>query len=375
VQTLTTHATTWLVQFPVLVTRDHRDTLQRELLGATRERMLREIAEALEVLTAERPLLLVFEDLHWMDPATVDLLGALARRRGPARLLVVATYRPVELAFWQHPLKTLRQELLVHQLCHELALEPLGEVDVAAYLAAVSGGTNLPEGLAGLVYRQTEGNPLFMRAVLEHLTQQGLLAREAEGWSLRVPLEDIALGVPESLRQMIDAQLERLAPKEQRALEVASINGAVFTAGVSAAAADLEAHDFEDMCETLARRQHLVRAAGAQQFPDGSISQRYAFVHALYREVCYWRQAPGRRARLHRRIAERLEALCAAQRSEVAAELAHHFEAAAECRVPSSIYGWRQTRLDADMPIGKRRPYSTSTCSTFCAHCLRQSVP
>jgi predicted ATPase len=105
VQTLATHAPTWLVQFPALVTRDHRDTLQRELLRTTRERMLREIAEALEVLTAECPLLLVFEDLHWGDPATVDLLGALARRRGPARLMLVATYRSVDLAFWQHPLK------------------------------------------------------------------------------------------------------------------------------------------------------------------------------------------------------------------------------------------------------------------------------
>ena len=183
VQTLATHAPTWLVQFPALVTRAHRDTLQRELLGATRERMLREIAEVLETLTADRPLLLVFEDLQWVDHATVDLLAALARRRAPAQLLLVATYRPVDLAFWDHPLQALTQELRVHQLCHELAVEPLSEADVAAYLAAASSGAPLPEGLAGLVYRHSEGNPLFMRAVLDHLTQQGLLAREADGWS------------------------------------------------------------------------------------------------------------------------------------------------------------------------------------------------
>ena len=151
----------------------HRDTLQRELLGTTRERMLREIAEALETLTADRPLLLIFEDLQWVDPATVDLLAALARRRAPAHLLLVATYRPVDLALWEHPLRALTQELLVHQLCHELAVEPLGDADVAAYLAAVSAGARLPEGLAGLVSRHSEGNPLFMRAALDHLTQQG----------------------------------------------------------------------------------------------------------------------------------------------------------------------------------------------------------
>ena len=330
VQTLATHAPTWLVQFPALVTRDHRDTLQRELLGATRERMLREIAEALEVLTAEQPLLLIFEDLHWVDPATVDLLGALARRRGPARLMVVATYRPVELAFWQHPLKGLTQELLVHQLCHELALEPLGKADVAAYLAVASGGTNLPAGLAGLVYRQTEGNPLFMRAVLDHLTQKGLLDREADGWYLRVPLAEIALGVPENLRQMIDAQIERLGPEEQYMLEVASVAGMVFTPSVIASATQLEPDDAEAMCEALSRRQHLVRAASPQSFPDGRIGQGYEFVHALYREVCYWRQTPSRRATWHRRLGEQLEALFAAQRNDVAPELAYHFEAGTE---------------------------------------------
>ena len=312
------------------MTRAHRDTLQRELQGATRERMLREMAELLEVLTAARPLLLVFEDLQWVDHATVDLLAALARRRAPAQLLLVGTYRPVDLAFGQHPLRALTQELLVHQLCHELAVEPLGEADVAAYLAAAAAGAPLPEGLAGLVYRHSEGNPLFMRAVLDHLTQQGLLAREPDGWQLRVPIADIAIGVPESVRQMIDAQIARLRPEEQRLLEVASVAGAVFTASVCAAAADQEPEHFEALCETLARRQHLVRASGPPQvLPDGSLAPRYAFVHALYREVCYGRQAPGRRATLHRRLGERMEVVFATQLHDVAAELAYHFEAGA----------------------------------------------
>ena len=86
---------------------------------------------------------------------------------------------------------------------------------------------------------------------------------------------------------------------------------------------------FEALCETLARRQHLVRTAGAQQLPDGSLAPRYAFVHALYREVCYWRQAPGRRATLHRRLGEQLEGVFAAQLHDVASELAYHFEAGA----------------------------------------------
>jgi predicted ATPase len=265
-----------------------------------------------------------------VDRATVDLLAALARRRGPALLMLVATYQPVDLAFWDHPLKVLTQELLVHQLCHEIAVEPLGEADVATYLASASAGARLPEELAGMLHRHSEGNPLFMRAVLDHLTQQGLLAREHDRWQLQVSSADIELEVPESLRQVSEAQIERLRPEEQRAVEVASVTGAVFPASVSAAATDLGVNDLEEVCDRLARRQYLLRTVDVQPYPDGSVSQRYAFAHALYREACYWRQAPGRRARLHRRIGEWLEALYAAQRSKVAAELAHHFEAGAD---------------------------------------------
>src|SRR5262245_54159712 len=330
VETLTTHAPTWLVQFPALLTPAHRATLQRELQDATRERMLRELAELLEVLTADRPLLLVLEDLQWADPATVDGLAALARRRAPAHLVLVATYRPVDLAFWAHPLQTLTQDLRVHQLCHDLVVEPLSEADIAAYLATVAAGAPRPEGLAALLSRHSEGNPLFMRAVLDHLTQQGVLAREPDGWQLRVPIAAMAVGVPENLRQMIEAQMARLGPEEQRVLEVASVTGVVFTASVSAAAADLEANDYDAVCASLARRQQLVRAADAQRFPDGSVSQRYEFVHALYREVCYWRQAPGHRAARHRCLGAHLEAVFATQLQDVAAELAHHCEAGAE---------------------------------------------
>jgi DNA-binding winged helix-turn-helix (wHTH) protein len=330
VETLASQAPTWLVQFPALLTRDHRDTLQRELLGATRERMLREINEALETLTATSRLLLVFEDLQWVDPATVDLLAALARGRGPAHLLLLGTYRPEDLALAEHPLQALTSELLVRELCHEITLKPLGEADVAAYLTAESAGAGAPQGLARLVHRHTEGNPLFMVAVLDHLTERGLISRQHGSWQLMVPPEDMALEVPESLRRVIEARIARLSPEEQRALEGASVTGVVFATAVGAVATDLDQDAFEELCARLARRQQIVRAAGAQPFPDGSVSSRYEFVHGLFREVCYGRLAPGRRARLHRRIGEQLEALFAQRLCDVAHELAYHFEAGAE---------------------------------------------
>ena len=101
----------------------------------TRERMLREMAEALEALTSERPLVLRLEDLHWSDVSTLELLSVLARRHEAARLLVLGTYRPVEMLANGHPLRTVRQELQLHRQCEEQRLAFLTEEHVAEYLA------------------------------------------------------------------------------------------------------------------------------------------------------------------------------------------------------------------------------------------------
>jgi predicted ATPase len=96
--------------------------------------MVREICEAAELITADTPLLIILEDLHWVDPSTLDVISALARRREPAKLLLVGTYRPVDLVLSQSPLRGLKQNLLVHSLCHEISIECLEEPDVAEYL-------------------------------------------------------------------------------------------------------------------------------------------------------------------------------------------------------------------------------------------------
>ena len=97
VQVLKQHAPTWLVQLPALLTDQELHAVQRRVEGSTRERMLRELVEALDVLGNDAPLVLVLEDLHWSDSATIDLLSMLARRREVSRLLVVATFRPADM--------------------------------------------------------------------------------------------------------------------------------------------------------------------------------------------------------------------------------------------------------------------------------------
>jgi len=119
---LSRYAPTWLVQMPALVSDSELEALQRRVQGATRERMLREMAEAVEALTAEHPLVLVVEDLHWSDYSTLDLLALLAQRRGPARLFLLGTYRPADVIRSGHRLRAMKQELQVHGQCEELPL-------------------------------------------------------------------------------------------------------------------------------------------------------------------------------------------------------------------------------------------------------------
>lgn len=331
VETLAAQAPTWLVQFPALLTREHRENLQREILGATRERMLREIGDALETISSATPLFLILEDLQWADNSTVDLISALGRSRAPSRMMLVGTNRSLDAEFSEHPLRALKQDLQVHQLCEIVTVSPLNEAEVTEYLGGDSSEANLPTGLAALLHRHSGGNPLFMVAAVEHLSERGLISRDHETWKLEVPLNKIELGVPQRLRRMIEAQIERLSTEQQRALEVASVSGLVFDARLSAAAAELDAEKFEDLCEALSRRNRMVRWVGSQRFPDGAVSLRYEFVHALYREAFYHRQALGRRVKLHQRIGEQLEALHSGQVGEVAAmRLAYHFEEASD---------------------------------------------
>jgi DNA-binding winged helix-turn-helix (wHTH) protein len=335
IQILSTEAPTWLAQLPALLTREHRATLQREILGTTRERMVREIGDALDSITAETALLLMLEDLHWVDDSTVDLISALARRRTPAKLMLLATCRPLDAEPAGHSLRGRIPDLLVHRLCREIALTPLSEAEVEEYLAIQSPAgrppaSRPPPGLSALVHRHSDGNPLFMVAALEHMAKRSLLTRVDGRWELRVPLEQIEFEVPEDLRHMIEAQLEPLSAQEQSALELASIAGVAFAASVISVLAPIDSYSVEDLYEELSRRHHIVKWAGTQSLPDGSMTERYEFVHALYRQVLYDRQLPGRRARLHQQTGERLAALYAKRMEEVVPELAYHFEQAAD---------------------------------------------
>ena len=311
---LAQQAPTWLVQMPWLLSRADLDKLQGATLGATRERMLREMAQALDVLTAERPLVLVLEDLHWSDYATLDLLSVLARRQASARLLVLGTYRPEEVLGKEHPLATLTQELHIHGHSQELPLTLLTKAAVGAYLTARLPGAAITDELVQCIHQRTEGNPLFMVNMVDYVTAQDVTGVPVESRQLPARLVEAARGMPESLRQMLERRFDRLRAEEQRLLEVGSVAGNEFAAAVVAAGLDADVEQIEAGCEGLARRGQWLQSRGQSVWPDGTVSTRYGFIHALYQQAVYNRIPAARRLRLHWRIGERLEAAMGSRR-------------------------------------------------------------
>ena len=318
-------APTWLVQMPSLVRAGDLETLRHRILGATRERMLRELVEALELLTAQQPLVLVLEDLHWSDPSTLDLIAVLARRREPARLLLVGTYRPPEVLRRTHPLHTIKQELQLHEQCVELPLTLLTEDAVATYLASRLPGLPRVDPLVCLVHQRTEGNPLFMVTLLESWLTQKVLIEQDGAWALPAGVEAMHTRVPDSLRHMIDMQLDGHSAEEQQVLEAASVAGVEFSAAAVAAGLAREAEHVDDWCTSLARRGQFLLANEELVWPDGTVAGCYSFAHALYQQVLYQRVSAAQRVRLHQRIGARLEAGYGAQAGDMATELAMHF--------------------------------------------------
>jgi DNA-binding winged helix-turn-helix (wHTH) protein/tetratricopeptide (TPR) repeat protein len=323
---LARRAPTWLVQMPWLLSTADLETVQRRVMGATRERMLREMAETIEGMTASRPLILVFEDLHWSDYSTLALIATLARWQEPARLLLLGTYRPTDAAMRDHPLHRVQQELHVHALCAELLLTFLPETAIAAYVALRFPGAQLPGDLAPLIHQRTEGNPLFMVNMVTYWVAQGWLVEEEAGWTLGASLPALQAGMPASLQHMIDMQLDRLSPEEQRVLEAGSVAGVEFSAAAVAAGLENDVMGIDERCAALARRSGVLQACGEQVWPDGTVAGRYRFAHALYQEVLYSRLTVARRVYLHRQLGMRLEAGYGTQMGDIAAELARHFE-------------------------------------------------
>ena len=247
------------------------------------------------------------------------MLSMLVRRREPARILVLATSRQAELVVNDHPLRTLKQELVTRGQATELLLGGLQAAAVQHYVGQRFADLGGEGELGALVYERTEGHPLFMVQLSDYLEQRGELEVQAVA-------RELSRDIPQQLRGLIEVQVTRLTPEEQRVLEAGSVVGADFATASVAAALEQPVDEIETLCEQLSQRGQFLMERAVKRWPDGTLSGCYGFRHALYQEVLYQQLSASRRTRLHQRIGEREEVGYGLHVNEIAAELAMHFE-------------------------------------------------
>jgi DNA-binding winged helix-turn-helix (wHTH) protein/tetratricopeptide (TPR) repeat protein len=310
-------APTWLLQLPWLSSADERDALRRELAGVGPERMLREMGELLDRYTEQRPLLLVTEDLHWSDRATVQLIDYIARRRGRARLMWLASFRVAEVVALDHPLGSMRHELRRQRLCEELSLDPFSEAEVADYVALHSASLARDEGFVRALHERTDGVPLFVSSlvgdVLDQTDDDATVGARLTG-----------MAVPENLAAIIDHYISRLGPEPRALLSAAAVCGGEFRVETLALTLERDLATVALACEELVREQLWLTPARAGEAEEAEL--HYAFRHALFRQVLYERTPRSLRTHLHSQVGAALERERSLGVAAAASELAMHFE-------------------------------------------------
>ena len=299
-----------------------------ESKAATQERLKRELGAFLQELSHLRPLLLFFDDLHWADASTVDLLAYLGGKCAGMRALLVFTYRPTDLVVGKHPFGQVKLDLQARGVCRELALEFLTRPDLDRYLALEFPGHCFPEEFAALVHARTEGSPLFMADLLRYLRDRQVLTLEQGRWTLRESVPDLQRDLPESVRGMIQRKIDQLGEDDRRLLVAASVQGHEFDSAVVARVLERDAAEVEERLDELDRVHAFVRMVREHEFPDRTLTPRYRFVHALYQNALYASLRPMRRALLSAAMAQALLGYYGEKSGDVAAELALLLEAA-----------------------------------------------
>jgi serine/threonine protein kinase/tetratricopeptide (TPR) repeat protein len=322
-----TYAPTWCTELPAAFSSTGAfERLQQETIGATKERMMREMGDALGMFANTSPVVLLLEDLHWADPSSVDLLRHICQRIGGQRLLIAGTFRPEDIERSNHPLKSYKAEMQTHHLCEEVALGSLDREHIAEYLNATFTPNDFPPELASLIHDKTEGHPLFATNLLQYLGERGDIARVNAHWSLVRPLAEMDLEAPESVRSMIGKKIDALEEEERRTLQYASVEGTEFLSIVVAGLLGVDEVDLEERLAHLEKTHRLIETRGEEELPDGSLTTRYRFSHALYQNVLYGDLVNKRRTMLHRQAGENLIRHYGRRPQQIATQLALHFE-------------------------------------------------
>lgn len=273
-----------------------------------RFRLFDSVTTFLKNASRRQPLVIILDDLHWADKPSLLLLQFLAREVKDACILVIGTYRDIDLGR-QHPLSQTLGELSRQGLTARIVLRGLTEQDVARFIEMTT-GIEPTEQLVRTVYQQTEGNPFFLSEIVRLLVVEGQLERPQSRTSM-------SMRIPEGVREVIGRRLDRLSAECNRILTIACVIGREFNVEALELLSDISGDQVLELLDeaTAARVISEVPQANGQ----------YRFVHALIRETLYDEISIARRVRLHRRIGEVLEKLYGNNLEAHLTELAYHF--------------------------------------------------
>jgi tetratricopeptide (TPR) repeat protein len=280
-----------------------------------RYRLLQAVTGFLSNAGNVQPMMVVLEDLHDADKGTLDMLTHVSRHLAGARLLIVGTYRDVEVDR-SHPLSAALAELRRVSTYGRVLLRGLNADEVRRMLESIT-RESVPWGLAEAVHRQTEGNPLFVQEVVRYLVEEGLITRKEGRWrpTRDTPLE---MSIPEGLRDVIGKRLSLLSPECNQLLAVASVIGREFGLETLKAVAGINEDVFVNALK------EAVRLSVLEEHSQRGVV-RYRFTHAFFRQTLYEEMIAPQRLKLHQQVARSLETLYAKRLGEHATELAEHF--------------------------------------------------
>lgn len=335
-------APTWYAQVAPLPSSDpSSEKLMADLKSASPERMKLELLSLIVDTSRRQPLVLFFDDLHWADVSTIDLLAYLASKFDEMRVLIIVTYRPSAALLAKHPFLSVKRNLQSHGLCREISPQFLTLDEVREYLNLEFPGHSFPDDLPNLIHSKTEGSPLFMSDLVRYLRDRKVIARDPTSgglWKVVRSLPEIEKELPASVRAMIEEKIGQLSDEDRRLLVTASVQGSEFDSAVVSRVLEADPADVEERLEVLQRVYAFIRQVGERDFPDRTLSLRYRFVHVLYQNALYSSLGPTRRVSLNSRVASALRSLWGDHSPTVASRLARLYEAAREFENAAEFY-------------------------------------
>jgi hypothetical protein len=321
----TTHAPSWTKQVAPFDTGPASASPP-----ASQERLKRELAAFLSAICATQPLVLFIEDIHWADTSTVDLLSYILTRLSNDRLFTIITFRPSELQLAQHPFLALKLDLQTKGVARELPLAFLTENEVRALLALKFPGSAFPAELSRMIHARTEGNPLFVADVAQYLRARDAIRETGGVWTVSGSLPDLERELPESMRSMVQRKIGQLSEEDSQLLVAAAVQGHSFDSSVISSALQRDPAEVEERLDELERIYTFVIRRDEYEYPDGTLTTRYRFVHVLYQNALYASLSVSRKVQVSKAVGEALLKVQRGVPGPVAAELGFLFETARE---------------------------------------------